>query len=140
DRMRAEARGVDFITIDGGEGGTGAAPLVFADHVSLPFRLGFSRVYRVFAERGLEDAVVFNGAGRLGFPIEALFAFGMGCDMVGVAREAMMAIGCIQAQRCHTDHCPTGVATQNKWLVRGLDPRDKSHRLANYLITLRKEI
>ena len=57
-----------------------------------------------------------------------------------VAREAMLAIGCIQAQRCHTGHCPTGVATQNKWLVRGLDPEDKSHRMANYVMTLRKEI
>jgi glutamate synthase domain-containing protein 2 len=140
DRMATEARGVDFIAIDGGEGGTGAAPLVFADHVSLPFRLGFSRVYRIFAERGLQDSVVFAGTGRLGFPLEALFAFGMGCDLVGVAREAMLAIGCIQAQRCHADHCPTGVATHNRWLIRGLDPTDKSARLANYLVTLRKEI
>ncbi|NLY94219.1 MAG: FMN-binding glutamate synthase family protein [Myxococcales bacterium] len=140
DRMASEARGVDFITIDGGEGGTGAAPLVFADHVALPFRLGFSRVYRIFAERGIADSVVFAGSGRLGFPIDALFAYAMGCDMIGVAREAMLAIGCIQAQRCHTDHCPTGVATQNKWLIRGLDPTDKSVRLANYLVTLRKEI
>ena len=60
--------------------------------------------------------------------------------MVAVGREAMMAIGCIQAQRCHTGHCPTGVATQNKWLVRGLDPEDKAARLANYVITLRKEL
>jgi hypothetical protein len=60
--------------------------------------------------------------------------------MVNVGREAMMAIGCIQAQRCHTGHCPTGVATQNKWLVRGLDPTQKSARLANYVISLRKEI
>jgi glutamate synthase domain-containing protein 2 len=140
ERMSSEARGVDFIAIDGGEGGTGAAPLVFADHVSLPFRLGFSRVYRIFAERGLESSVVFAGTGRLGFPLESLFAFGMGCDLVGVAREAMLAIGCIQAQRCHADHCPTGVATHNRWLVRGLDPTDKSARLANYMITLRKEL
>ena len=60
--------------------------------------------------------------------------------MINVAREAMMAIGCIQAQRCHTGHCPTGVATQNRWLMRGLDPTHKGNRLANYLITLRKEM
>lgn len=133
-------RGVDFITIDGGEGGTGAAPLVFTDHVSLPFKIGMSRVYRVFAEAGLTDDIVFIGSGKLGFPEVAMLAFALGCDMVNVAREAMLAIGCIQAQRCHTGHCPTGIATQNKWLMRGLDPTDKSVRLANYVLTLRKEI
>jgi glutamate synthase domain-containing protein 2 len=133
-------RGVDFITIDGGEGGTGAAPLVFTDHVALPFKIGMSRVYRDFAEAGLTDRVVFIGSGKLGFPETALFAFALGCDMINVAREAMMAIGCIQAQRCHTGHCPTGVATQNRWLMRGLDPTYKSARLANYIVTLRKEI
>lgn len=138
--MDTTSRGVDFIQIDGGEGGTGAAPLVFSDHVSLPFKLGFSRVFPLFAERGLDDKVVFIGAGRLGFPEETAFAMALGCDMVAVAREAMMAIGCIQAQRCHTDHCPTGVASHNAWLMRGLDPTDKAARLANYLATLRKEL
>jgi glutamate synthase (ferredoxin) len=140
DRMASEDRGVDFITIDGGEGGTGAAPFAFADHVALPFKVGFSRVYRVFAERGVHQGVVWIGSGKLGFPESALLAFCLGADMVNVGREAMMAIGCIQAQRCHTGHCPTGVATQNKWLVRGLDPTQKSARLANYVISLRKEI
>jgi glutamate synthase (ferredoxin) len=60
--------------------------------------------------------------------------------MVNVGREAMLAVGCIQAQRCHTGHCPTGVATQSRWLVRGLDVTSKSARLANYIVTLRKEI
>ena len=67
-------------------------------------------------------------------------AFALGCDMINVGREAMMAVGCIQAQRCHTGHCPTGVATQNRWLMRGLDPTSKSVRLANYVVTLRKEL
>jgi glutamate synthase domain-containing protein 2 len=133
-------RAVDYIAIDGGEGGTGAAPLVFSDHVALPFKIGFSRVYAIMAEHGLTDRIVFIGSGKLGFPQQALFAFAMGCDMVAVAREAMLSIGCIQAQRCQTGHCPTGVATQNKWLVRGLDPTDKSARLANYVMTLRKEL
>ncbi len=69
-----------------------------------------------------------------------LLAFCLGADLINVAREAMLSIGCIQAQRCHTDHCPTGVATQNRWLVRGLDPTDKSVRLAWYIATLRKEL
>jgi glutamate synthase domain-containing protein 2 len=133
-------RAPDFITIDGGEGGTGAAPLVFADHVALPFRLGFAEVYRTFAEAGAHHKVVFIGSGKLGFPETGLLAMALGCDMINVAREAMLSIGCIQAQRCHTGHCPTGVATQNAWLMRGLDPTLKSARLANYLATLRKEL
>jgi glutamate synthase (ferredoxin) len=138
--MTSGRRGVDFITIDGGEGGTGAGPLVFTDQVALPFKVGFSRVYREFARRGITDRVVFIGSGKLGFPHESTLAFGLGCDMVNVAREAMMSIGCIQAQRCHTGRCPTGVATQNRWLVRGLDPELKAARLANYVITLRKDL
>lgn len=133
-------RGVDFITIDGGEGGTGAAPLSFTDHVALPFKVGFSRVYRIFAEAGIHEDVTFIGSGRLGLPDSAMLGFALGCDIVNVAREAMLAIGCIQAQRCHTGHCPTGVATQNRWLMRGLDPTSKAARLANYVVTLRKEL
>ncbi len=140
ERMASTGRGVDYIAIDGGEGGTGAAPLVFADHVALPFKLGFTRVYRIFAEAGMDEKVVFVGAGKLGFPEAALLAFGLGADMIAVAREAMLAIGCIQAQRCHTGHCPTGVATQNRWLMRGLDPTSKAARFANYIRTLRKEL
>jgi len=139
-RMAQEERGVDFITIDGGEGGTGAAPLVFSDHVALPFKQGMSHVYREFVAQDMHEKVVFVGSGKLGFPESALLAFGLGCDMINVAREAMLSIGCIQAQRCHTGFCPAGVATQNKWMMRGLDPRLKSARLANYLVSLRKEL
>jgi glutamate synthase domain-containing protein 2 len=139
-RMQARGEGPDFITIDGGEGGTGAAPLTFTDHVSLPFKVGFSRVYAQFCKLDLQDRIVFIGSGKLGFPEDAMFAFALGCDVINVAREAMLAIGCIQAQKCHTNHCPTGVATQNPWLMRGLDPNDKSARAANYIKTLRKEI
>lgn len=138
--MDTTGRGVDFITIDGGEGGTGAAPLSYTDHVSLPFKMGMSQSYRIFAERGLTERIVFIGSGRLGFPVECLAAFALGCDMINVAREAMLAIGCIQAQRCHTGHCPSGVATQNPWLKRGLHPPTKAVRLANYITVLRKEI
>jgi glutamate synthase (ferredoxin) len=138
--MATTDRGVDFVTIDGGEGGTGAGPLVFSDHVSLPFKIGMSEVYRVFRERDVHENLLFVGSGRLGFPENALLAFALGCDTVSVAREAMLAVGCIQAQRCHTGRCPTGVATQRRWLVRGLDTGSKAERLANYVITLRKEI
>ena len=138
--MATTGRGVDFITIDGGEGGTGAGPLVFTDHVALPFKIGFSRVRAVFEEAGVADHVVFVGSGKLGFPDPALLAFALGCDMINVGREAMLSIGCIQAQRCHTNHCPTGVATQNRWLIGGLDPTSKSARLANYIVSLRKDL
>jgi glutamate synthase domain-containing protein 2 len=140
DLMSKGDRGVDFLTIDGGEGGTGAAPMVFADSVSLPFRLGFSRVYRVFAEAGIQDDVTFIGGGKLGLPDNAVVAMALGCDMLNVAREAMLAAGCIQAQRCHTDRCPTGVATQDAWLAHGLDPVLKSVRVANYIKTLRRDL
>ena len=139
-QMNKTKRGVDFITVDGGEGGTGAAPLAFSDHVSLPFKVGMSQVYRHFSEAGLSEKIVFIGSARLGFPESSMLAFSLGCDMVNVAREAMMAIGCIQAQRCHVGHCPAGVATQNRWLMRGLNPHLKADRLANYVTTLRKEI
>ncbi|MDH3745154.1 MAG: FMN-binding glutamate synthase family protein [Acidobacteriota bacterium] len=138
--MSTGSRAVDFITIDGGEGGTGAGPLAFTDHVALPFKQAFAQVYRVFVECELQDKVVFVGAGKLGFPVEGLLAFASGCDLINIGREAMMAIGCIQAQRCHTGHCPTGVATQNRWLMRGLDRQSKAARLANYIVALRKEL
>ena len=140
DLMTSTGRGVDFVNVDGGEGGTGAGPLIFVDSVSLPFRVGFARVYATFAERGLDRDLVFVGAGKLGLPDNAVVAFALGCDMVNVGREAMLAIGCIQSQKCHTDRCPTGVATQNRWLTRGLDPTLKSVRIANYIKTLRRDL
>lgn len=138
--MAATGRGPDFVTVDGAEGGTGAAPLVFTDHVALPYFFGFAVVHRAFAAVGLHDKVTFIGAGKLGFPATATLALNLGADMINVAREAMMSIGCIQAQRCHTGHCPTGVATQSRWLERGLDAKLKSVRAANYIVGLRKEL
>ena len=138
--MAPGTRGVDFIAIDGGEGGTGAGPLVFTDHMALPFKIGFSRVQQIFHAGGLHQRIVFVGSGRLGFPEAAVFAFGLGCDVINVGREALLAIGCIQAQRCHTNHCPTGITTQHPWLIRGLDPTLKAARLANYVVALRKEL
>lgn len=112
--MKETGKGPDFITIDGGEGGTGAAPPSFADHVSLPWLFGFAKVYAIFKKYSLCDRVVFIGSGKLGFPAAASMAFSMGADLINVAREAMMSIGCIQAQLCHTNRCPTGITTKNK--------------------------
>jgi glutamate synthase domain-containing protein 2 len=139
-RMDRTGRGVDFVTVDGGEGGTGAAPLTFSDHVALPFMWAFTRVFKVFAERGLEGQVVWVGSGKLGIPERALQAMALGCDLVNTGRTAMFSIGCIQAQRCHTGRCPSGVATQSPWLERGLDPDVKSVRCARYVATLRLEL
>lgn len=138
--MADGSRGVDFVTVDGGEGGTGASPRVFADSIALPFRMGFSRVYGAFAEAGLTDRVTFVGSGKVGLTDNATVAFALGADLVNAGREAMLSIGCIQAQKCHTDHCPTGVATQNAWLTRGLEPVSKGERCAQYLRTLRSEL
>ena len=138
--MASGERGVDFIVIDGGEGGTGAAPLVFTDHVAMPFMGGFAEVSRVFGMAGIHDRVVFVGSGRLGLPQRAIEAMALGCDWINVGREAMLSVGCIQAQRCHTGNCPSGVATQSRWLMRGVDVPDKSERAGRYLIGLRDEI
>jgi len=139
-RMKVRGEGPDFISIDGGEGGTGAAPLTFADHVALPFSIGFKRVYPYFQAEGLSQHLVWIGSGKLGFPDRAIITFASGCDLIQVAREAMLSIGCIQAQKCHTGHCPAGVATQNRWLQNGLDVDEKSHRVALYMKNFRKEV
>ncbi|MEP2279176.1 FMN-binding glutamate synthase family protein, partial [Maribacter sp.] len=139
DIMLETGKGPDFITVDGGEGGTGAAPPSFADHVSLPWVYGFSSLYRVFLNRKLTERIVFIGSGKLGFPAKAAMAFAMGVDCINVAREAMMSIGCIQAQACHNNTCPTGIATQSKWLQKGINVPLKSDRLAQYFTTFRKE-
>mgnify|MGYP001113942173 CR=1 FL=1 len=139
DLMIKTGKGPDFITVDGGEGGTGAAPPSFADHVSLPWVYGFGDLYKLFKNKGLSERIVFIGSGKLGFPAKAAMAFAMGADCINVAREAMMSIGCIQAQICHTNRCPSGVATQSKWLQRGIDIPLKSERLAQYFKTFRKE-
>ena len=139
DIMVSTNRGPDFIAVDGGEGGTGAAPPSFADHVSLPWVYGFSDLYKLFQQKGLSERLVFIGSGKLGFPAKAAMAFAMGVDCINVAREAMMSIGCIQAQICHTNRCPSGVATQSKWLQNGINIPLKSERLAQYFKTFKKE-
>ncbi len=140
DLMVSSGRGPDFIAIDGGEGGTGAAPPDFADHVALPFFYAFKTIYHLFQQKGLCERVVFIGSGKLGMPAQVIKAMAMGADLIYVAREAMMSIGCIQAQVCHTNRCPAGVATQNRWLTRGIDVPLKSDRFASYAQTLRKEL
>ncbi|GIS59038.1 MAG: hypothetical protein CM1200mP2_12630 [Planctomycetaceae bacterium] len=92
ERMVERNEGPDFISIDGAEGGTGAAPLTFADHVALPFKIGFQRVYPIFQQAGLSKDITWIGSGKLGFPDRAIVALTMGFDVIQVAREAMLAM------------------------------------------------
>jgi glutamate synthase (ferredoxin) len=138
--MKSSGKGPDWITIDGGEGGTGAAPMVFTDHVSLPFRVGFPRVYRAFLSEGMADRVAWIASAKLGFPDRAIVAICLGADLINIAREAMLSIGCIQAQRCHTGECPTGVATNDRRLQDGLVPEHQAQRFARYLKSFRNEL
>lgn len=138
--MNRTGKGPDFITIDGGEGGTGAAPLSFTDHVALPFKVGFSRIYKIFLQEGMADKVVWIGAGKLGFPNRAVVAFAMGADLIQVAREALIGIGCIQSQKCHTNNCPTGITTHKWWLEKGIDPDTQAKRLVRYIHSFHNEL
>jgi glutamate synthase domain-containing protein 2 len=140
ERMKERNQGPDFITIDGKEGGTGAAPLAFADHVALPYRVAFPRVYKIFSDAGIADDVVWIGSGKLGFGDRTIVAMALGADMINIAREALLAMGCIQAQKCHTSYCPTGITTQRAWLERGLDVERAGRRVQAYIETFRAEL
>jgi glutamate synthase domain-containing protein 2 len=122
----------DFITVDGGEGGTGAAPLEFSDSVGTPLNEGLSFVHNALVGVELRDRirVIASGKVNTGFALATKVA--LGADMCNAARAMMFAIGCIQALRCNSNHCPTGVATQNPSLVEGLHVGDKSQRVARY--------
>ena len=138
--MKATKSGPDWITIDGGEGGTGAAPQTFADHVALPFRVAFPRVYRAFIAEDMADQVTWIASAKLGFPDRAIVAICLGADMINIAREAMLSVGCIQAQKCHTGHCPTGVATNDPGLMHGLVPAVQAVRFSRYVSSFRNEL
>jgi glutamate synthase domain-containing protein 2 len=122
----------DFIVVDGSEGGTGAAPLEFVDHVGTPLREGLVLVHNCLVGCGLRRAIRLGASGRIvtGFDMARLLA--LGADWCNAARGFMFALGCVQAQACHTDHCPTGVATQNSWRQRGIVVDDKAARVRQF--------
>jgi glutamate synthase domain-containing protein 2 len=122
----------DFITIDGGEGGTGAAPIEFSNSLGMPLKDGLSFAIDTLRGYDLKNEIRVIASGKVlsGFDIARLVA--MGADMVNSARAMMMATGCIQALECNLNTCPTGVATQNKSLMKGLVVKDKSQRVANF--------
>ncbi|MGB4672868.1 MAG: FMN-binding glutamate synthase family protein [Azovibrio sp.] len=130
----------DFLVIDGGEGGSGAAPQALADHMSLSIMESLPRVVDVLMESGLRERLRVVAAGKLVTPAKAAWALACGADFVNTARGFMFSLGCIQALRCHTNTCPTGVATHNPRLQRGLVVEDKAERVAHYARNMQKEM
>lgn len=122
----------DFIIIDGSEGGTGAAPLEFEDHMGMPLTEGLSTVHNALVGTGLRQQVRLGAAGKIAAGNDIIKRMIQGADFTMSARAMMMALGCIQAQICNTGRCPVGVATQNPLRARALDVEDKAMRVYRY--------
>jgi glutamate synthase domain-containing protein 2 len=122
----------DFIVVDGKEGGTGAAPLEFANHMGMPLVEGLTFVHNALRGAGLRDKIKIGASGKLIHAFDIAKALALGADWANSARGFMFSIGCIQAQACHTNHCPTGVATQDPSRQRALVVTDKAVRVANF--------
>jgi glutamate synthase domain-containing protein 2 len=130
----------DFVTIDGGEGGTGAAPQVLADHVGLSLNESLPLVVNTLTEYDLRDQIRVIASGKLVTSGSVAWALCMGADFVVTARGFMFALGCIQSLQCHKDTCPTGITTHNPRLQKGLVVADKAERVANYAHWVNHEI
>ena len=122
----------DFIVIDGKEGGTGAAPLEFANHMGMPLVEGLTFAHNTLRGVGLRDRIKLGASGKLVTSFDIARVLALGADWANSARGFMFAVGCIQAQACHTNHCPTGVATQDAGRQRALNVTDKGTRVANF--------
>jgi glutamate synthase domain-containing protein 2 len=122
----------DFITVDGAEGGTGAAPVEFSNVVGTPLVEGLVFVHNSLEGIGVRSHVRVLASGRVVTGFDIAHKLALGADAVYCARAMMFALGCIQARRCNTNACPTGVATQDPELVRGLVVSDKATRVANF--------
>jgi glutamate synthase domain-containing protein 2 len=130
----------DFLAIDGGEGGSGAAPQALADHMGLSIEEALPRVVDGLIETGLRGRVRVVASGKLVTSAKAAWALAAGADFVNTARGFMFSLGCIQALRCHQNTCPTGVTTHNKRLQRALVVEEKYLRVANYAMNMNREI
>lgn len=137
---RGQATAPDFITVDGGEGGSGAAPQALADHMALSVFEALPRVVDALIEADLRDRVKVIASGKLVTSARAAWALACGADFVTSARGFMFALGCVQAARCHTNTCPTGIATHNAYLQHGLVVEDKALRVARYALGMVREI
>ena len=130
----------DFITIDGGEGGTGATYQAMADSVGLPIKPALLIAQKVLSKYNVRDKVTLIASGKLFSPDRIAIALSMGADVVQIARGLMISVGCIGAQKCHSNECPVGVATTNPKLQKALVIDEKRYRVTNYLTTLREEL
>ncbi len=130
----------DFITVDSGDGGTGAAPLPLMDEMGLPLRESLPMLVDKLDEYGLRGRIRVIASGKRVTPSEVAWALCAGADTVNSARGFMFALGCIQALRCNRNTCPTGITTHDKRLQRGLDPEDKAVRVAHYATNMMKEV
>jgi glutamate synthase domain-containing protein 2 len=122
----------DFIVVDGSEGGTGAAPLEFMDHLGMPLRDGLSFVHSALVGATLRDRIKLGASGKITSGFDMARVMALGADWCNAARGFMFAVGCIQAQQCHTGHCPTGVTAQDRSRQRAVVVSDKSVRVANF--------
>jgi glutamate synthase domain-containing protein 2 len=122
----------DFIVVDGTEGGTGAAPLEFVDHIGTPMREGLIFAHNCLVGCGLRDAIKLGVAGRIITGFDMARVLTLGADWCNAARGFMFALGCVQAQSCHTDRCPSGVATQNPYRQHALVVPDKAERVRRF--------
>jgi glutamate synthase domain-containing protein 2 len=122
----------DFITVDGAEGGTGAAPQEYVNHVGTPLEEGLVFVHNALVGIGVRDKIRVIASGKVATGFDMIHKIALGADMCNAARAMMMALGCIQSLQCNANTCPTGVATQNKRLMRGLVVEDKKVRVAHY--------
>jgi glutamate synthase domain-containing protein 2 len=136
--MKESGKGPDFITVDGGEGGTGATYQELADSVGLPIQSALTVVDEMLRQYEVRDRVKIIASGKLITPDKIAIALAMGADLVNIARGFMISVGCIMAQVCHTNHCPAGVATTDKKLQDGLIVEEKHYRVCNYVISLRE--
>ncbi len=130
----------DFITVDSGDGGTGAAPMSLIDNVGLTIKESLPLVVDMLNTHGLRERIRVVASGKLINPSEAAAALCMGADFINTARGFMFALGCIQALQCNKNTCPTGITTHNKRLQRGLVPENKAERVKRFSESLRKEI
>jgi glutamate synthase domain-containing protein 2 len=122
----------DFITVDGAEGGTGAAPLEFTNHVGEPLEAGLVFVHNALVGINVRDKIRIICSGKIATGFDLVEKIALGADMCNSARAMMMAVGCVQSKQCNANTCPTGVATQNKRLQRGLVVDDKKYRVVNF--------
>jgi glutamate synthase domain-containing protein 2 len=130
--IRDIGRGPDFIVVDGSEGGTGAAPAEFSDHIGMPLRDGLRLVHNTLVGIGWRDHIRIGASGKVVSAFDIALMRAIGADWCNSARGFMFALGCIQSRSCHTDRCPTGVATQNALRQRALVVPDKAQRVWNF--------